>query len=621
MTKSYIHSCVLLACFFTFITPSFAQQQLFIVGDNDPAVNNDGSPELYIQDGADAFIYVQGGVTVITNPGDAFPAEIANNGAIFIDNDAGTPGNFVHINNSANDLRIDKTTSGAFSVTTPPATAHAQSPGTVHLMAGGTQEISNGGVAAGTGIHFFSLSIDGTGTQTRNITGVPLVTTGTTSGGGASNSGVLFLQDDVFAIGSNTLEVRNTAEAAVERAAANSAPYAIAGMNPVDHMSTPTGMVVATGANGRFGRATDGIPATPYLYPIGTIGSTYRPATIFSGTSDMVYGQLVAPNLQAAPSFFSPTAGETPLAVDPFFVWRLGTQTAGGNANTNVRLYETLANMSNSGLCLPADLLEDLGVAQKSSANLWADENPGISTGGGGNGVDLYWAESGNQIANGANTMVQWLNVGEEFTLDMRFMAPDPQDGCAPFPIEMITLRATPIQNSYIRLDWTTPSEVNNDHFELERSTDGVNFAQINQLPTAAPGGNSNTPIDYSQNDFNVTPDIRYFYRVKMRDIGGGTTLSNIVSAMLVKGTTHIGAVYPNPTNGDINIQISSANDSEYKFRIYNPLGQEIYTHDVETKAGDNIIHLDLSKLAIGTYQLVITEQGKHQGTLKIIRY
>lgn len=621
MTKNFIISCVLLASFLGLNHSSFAQQQLFIVGDNNPALDNDGSPELYIQDGADAFIYVQGGVSVITNATDIFPAEIVNNGGLFIDSDAGTPGNFVHINNSSNPLRIDKTTSGAFSITTPPATFNAQRAGTVHLMAPGTQSISDGGSGANTAIHFYSLSLDGSGTQTRTVSGIPLVSTGSTSGGGASNTGVLFLQDDIFAISGNTVEVRNTAEGAIERAAANSAAYVIPGMNPVDQMSTATGMVVGTGLNGKLGRATDGIPATPYLFPIGTVANTYRPAAVFSGTADMVYGQLNAPNLQTAPSTFSLTPGETPLAVDPFFVWRLGTQAPAGNANTNVRLFETLANMDGTGVCLPADLLEDLGVAQKSVANLWADENPGVTTGGGGGGADLYWAESGNQVVNGSNTMVQWLNVGEEFTLDMRFMAPDPLDGCAPFPVEIVTLRATPIQNTYIKLDWLTASEVNNSHFEIERSSDGIYFAPIGQEPTAAPGGNSNTDISYTKNDFNVVPAVRYFYRLKMVDVSGGYSYSNIVNAMLVKGTTQIGAVYPNPTNGDINIQISSASDSEYKFKIYNPLGQEIFMQDVETKAGDNIIHLDLSKLAIGTYQLVITEQGKHQGTLKIIRY
>lgn len=54
------------------------------------------------------------------------------------------------------------------------------------------------------------------------------------------------------------------------------------------------------------------------------------------------------------------------------------------------------------------------------------------------------------------------------------------------------------IKNNNLQVDWTTLSERNNDHFEIEASADGNRFVSIGQLKTQAIDGNAEQALNYS---------------------------------------------------------------------------------------------------------------------------
>jgi len=71
-------------------------------------------------------------------------------------------------------------------------------------------------------------------------------------------------------------------------------------------------------------------------------------------------------------------------------------------------------------------------------------------------------------------------------------------------------------------LSWQTSSEVNNDYFEVEKSTDGVIYSTIGVVNGA---GNSNTVLNYSFQDFNNDDGLVY-YRLKQVDFNGSQSYS-----------------------------------------------------------------------------------------------
>ena len=61
-------------------------------------------------------------------------------------------------------------------------------------------------------------------------------------------------------------------------------------------------------------------------------------------------------------------------------------------------------------------------------------------------------------------------------------------------PIELISFEAEPV-NNHVNLHWTTASEINNSHFEIERSNDGSSWTTIGQISGA---GTTTTAHNYT---------------------------------------------------------------------------------------------------------------------------
>lgn len=92
----------------------------------------------------------------------------------------------------------------------------------------------------------------------------------------------------------------------------------------------------------------------------------------------------------------------------------------------------------------------------------------------------------------------------------------------APLPIELLYFKASwkDQQYSSALLEWQTASEINNDYFEIQRSTDAINFTNIHTIPGA---GNSNTLLSYEFIDqFEISyasAETVFYYRLRHNKI------------------------------------------------------------------------------------------------------
>ncbi|MDO3625747.1 putative Ig domain-containing protein [Mucilaginibacter sp. BT774] len=100
------------------------------------------------------------------------------------------------------------------------------------------------------------------------------------------------------------------------------------------------------------------------------------------------------------------------------------------------------------------------------------------------------------------------------------------------------------------QLQWTTTNEQNYTHFTLERSTDGgANYSIIYSNTSNAQGSYSFLDRSYSIGE-NI-------YRLKIEDLNGNISYSNAVALVYTGGLNGNLTVYPNPTNGTLNLIIS----------------------------------------------------------------
>ena len=96
-------------------------------------------------------------------------------------------------------------------------------------------------------------------------------------------------------------------------------------------------------------------------------------------------------------------------------------------------------------------------------------------------------------------------------------------------PIELLYFSATVEENNHVVLEWKTGSEINNEFFYVERSTDGVNFEVIEVVNGA---GDSQDELAYKTYDFDAPIGIVY-YRIRQIDFDGENEVFNIKSVFI----------------------------------------------------------------------------------------
>jgi len=178
-------------------------------------------------------------------------------------------------------------------------------------------------------------------------------------------------------------------------------------------------------------------------------------------------------------------------------------------------------------------------------------------------------------------------------------------------PIELIAFTGRNI-NGVNELAWKTAIEENSDYFEIQKSTDGLNFARIGEVDAA---GTSLVTLSYTFED--ATPAIgNNYYRLRMVDLDGSFEYSNVVQiATRIKGDI---AVYPVPVNEAMYLVYDSENTGTIQIQVVNYVGQTLLTRIENTTQGFNTYEIDTNQLAAGTYLIQVTDDN---GLSKVKRF
>ncbi|MBK9423627.1 MAG: hypothetical protein IPN54_05800 [Bacteroidetes bacterium] len=92
-----------------------------------------------------------------------------------------------------------------------------------------------------------------------------------------------------------------------------------------------------------------------------------------------------------------------------------------------------------------------------------------------------------------------------------------------PLPVELLYFNAFKY-NEQVKVEWVTATEINNDYYIVERSSDGTDFEMVEVVPGA---GNSNFLINYFIFDKDPFSGKSY-YRLKQVDFDGA--IKNLAS-------------------------------------------------------------------------------------------
>ncbi len=166
-------------------------------------------------------------------------------------------------------------------------------------------------------------------------------------------------------------------------------------------------------------------------------------------------------------------------------------------------------------------------------------------------------------------------------------------NGISLLPTEITNFESTCLNNS-INLKWVTASEINCQHFEIQRSDDGINYHSIATIPGHY---QSSQMQSYSYSDNQTTGNALVYYRLKQVDSDGTPHYFNkIISTQATCVQTNTTPkIYPNPANQ--NVTIHTGSDVLTSVEIINELGQMVYQNNCHQQ-----VVVDLHNLAAGVY-------------------
>ena len=174
-------------------------------------------------------------------------------------------------------------------------------------------------------------------------------------------------------------------------------------------------------------------------------------------------------------------------------------------------------------------------------------------------------------------------------------------------PIKLLEFKGSKVENTS-SLNWTTASEKNASHFEIERAADGKTWTTIGKVSAS---GNSVSTKKYNFIDAKPISGMNY-YRLKLVDLDGFTEHSKIVNIDFDNNTGINVVVYPNPVLESFTIDAIDMNQNELSIKISNTLGEILYSdqYTVEGNLARKTIY-KTANMSTGIYILMIQNLSK----------
>ncbi|HEY9045848.1 MAG TPA: hypothetical protein VIN08_08130 [Ohtaekwangia sp.] len=251
--------------------------------------------------------------------------------------------------------------------------------------------------------------------------------------------------------------------------------------------------------------------------------------------------------------------------------------TTNNNANISVSgtliIWGNLVVNNNINWTISGTVIIKGNVILSNNANVTVSGNLSVNgnfTGGNNTNVTVSGSidVDGNvNVGNGSN-----LNgCAGCFHLDGTCTGPASFCGSTALPVTLLFLKAK-VYIEYIDLMWATASEINSDHFAIQRSVDGSIFTAIGNIPAS---GNTHERKDYTFRDTAPVPG-KLYYRLEIVDIDGAIAHSNVIQVLYELKNKQL-LVSPNPASASaVTVTLSFMPDDDTYMDITDLFGRPL---------------------------------------------
>ena len=178
--------------------------------------------------------------------------------------------------------------------------------------------------------------------------------------------------------------------------------------------------------------------------------------------------------------------------------------------------------------------------------------------------------------------------------------------------VEMKSISAKAVGAKNV-INWETASEKDMTDFSVERSTNG--FENWSKIGSVKAKGQSANVYDFNDD----APLSVGYYRVRSVDLAGKEDISKVVSVTQKGSKSDKMTLFPNPTKGNIAIQIEGQAGENVTISITSSIGQSLIQKNITLQRGSNTTDLNIADLQNGVYFMTLIN-GSEKTVQRIVK-
>lgn len=163
-----------------------------------------------------------------------------------------------------------------------------------------------------------------------------------------------------------------------------------------------------------------------------------------------------------------------------------------------------------------------------------------------------------------------------------------------------------------VGVDWSASNDLTVGRYVVEKSTDGIRFVKMADLPSR----NSTSGV-YAIMDASPTAGINH-YRVKAEHHDGSIKYSESVSVEFEGGGKGL-TVYPNPVKDRMRVWVGNGLGARFDVRILSITGSELW-RKLGISSKEQRLDVNTSGIPAGTYLLEVVESTGERRTVRFVK-
>lgn len=186
--------------------------------------------------------------------------------------------------------------------------------------------------------------------------------------------------------------------------------------------------------------------------------------------------------------------------------------------------------------------------------------------------------------------------------------------GATTLPVKLLSFNTSLVEQGTAQLEWETASELNNEGFFIEKSTDGLAFEPIGFVE-----GNGTTDAYQSYQYYDQSARVSSYYRLRQVDFDGQFEFSPIsfVEVVSEKAFNQLG-IYPNPVVS--NFQFTNTMEGVFDWTLVNTSGQRLFSQqNLTVPQAEAQLNGIINSLKAGTY-LILLQNGENRQHIRMLK-